>query len=212
VLIGGGTTFVARRERAVERIHRITERERIARDLHDVLGHTLSSIALKSELARRLIDRDPKRALAEIADVERISHEALDEVRQAIHGYHAGDIHSEFERVKSMMQAAGVVVEQRCESVNISAEQERVLALVLREAATNIVRHAHAKHCRLALSEGNGAYRLEVSDDGSGMRNNEGIGMRSIRTRVEALGGTASWNSKLGTELVVTVPITPPEH
>jgi two-component system sensor histidine kinase DesK len=207
VLISAGTMFMARQTPQIERDHRVAERERIARDLHDVLGHTLSSITLKSELAGRLFDADPQRALTEINDVERISRAALEEVRATIHGYHAGDIRDEFDRAASILKTAGLAVEQRCEDVDINPAGERVLALVTREAVTNIVRHAQARVCRIALYREVDAYRLEISDDGRGGDHVEGVGMKSIRSRVEAIGGNAAWITASGTQLAVTVPI-----
>ncbi|HMN44550.1 MAG TPA: sensor histidine kinase [Povalibacter sp.] len=206
-LVSAGTTFVARVNPEIERDHRVAERERIARDLHDVLGHTLSSITLKAELAGRLLDANPQRALAEINDVERISREALNEVRAAIHGYHAGDIRDEFERAESLLGAAGIAVEKRWEPVDVDPARERVLALVLREAVTNVVRHAQAKACRLALYRASDEVRLEIGDDGRGGIHAEGLGMHSIRSRVEAFGGTASWSGAAGTQLIVALPI-----
>lgn len=207
-IVGAGTIFAARFARRTERELRVAERERIARDLHDVLGHTLSSIVLKAELAGRLFKDKPERALAEINDVERISRAALHEVRQAIHGYHSGDIASEFARAESMLQAAGIRTERRIDSVEMNPTHERVLALVVREAVTNVVRHAHATLCKLALYRREDAYRLEVSDDGRGGTFAEGIGMRSIRMRIEALGGRAAWECDSGTRLIVEIPLT----
>jgi two-component system, NarL family, sensor histidine kinase DesK len=206
-LVGGGITFVVRQQIAVRRIVKSAERERIARDLHDILGHTLSVVILKSELASRLIERDPQRAKTEIDEVERISRQALHEVRQAIHGYHDGDIQSEFERAQATLETIGIVVESHFDAVDIPATQERVLALVLREAVTNVVRHAQAKHCRISLQKMEDAYRMTIRDDGRGVTGGEGIGMRGIRERVMAIGGTASWITDHGTELTTTVPI-----
>jgi len=207
LLIGGGMIGYAQQHLATRRLHKVAERERIARDLHDVLGQTLSSIALKAELARRLFHADATRAVTEIEDVERIARAALDEVREAIHGYHSGDIYSELERVGSMLEAAGIAVERHCDNLEIPPAYERVLALVLREAVTNIVRHSQAKTCRLALACVNQEYRLEVSDDGRGGTHQEGIGMRSIRTRIEAVGGRALWVGVTGTQLIATLPL-----
>jgi two-component system sensor histidine kinase DesK len=89
---------------------------------------------------------------------------------------------------------------------------ERVLALIAREAVTNILRHSQARACRLALFRAQDAYRLEISDDGCGGGHAEGVGMRSIRTRAEALGGTAVWISGTGTQLSVSLPISAVEH
>ena len=97
-------------------------------------------------------------------------------------------------------------VERRCEQLEMPPAKERVLALILREAVTNILRHSQAKTCRLALYRAESAYRLEISDDGRGGEHAEGIGMSSIRTRAEALGGTAVWSSAAGTHLAVQLP------
>jgi two-component system sensor histidine kinase DesK len=206
-LSGVGVTFVYRQTREIQRRDKASERERIARDLHDVLGHSLSSLALKAELARRVFHTDPGRALMEISDVERIARQGLEDMRGAIHGYHSGDIYTELDRVESLLKAADVTVQRRCEYLEMPPATERVLALIVREAVTNILRHSQAKMCRLALFRAEGAYRLEIADDGRGGRHEEGVGMRSIRSRAEALGGTAVWISTTGTQLSITLPI-----
>jgi len=205
---GIGANFAVRQTRELQRRDKASERERIAKDLHDVLGHSMSSLALKAELARRVFHTDPQRALLEISDVERIARQGLEEMRGAIHGYYSGDVYAELDRVESLLKAADVDVERRCESLEMSPAKERVLALIVREAVTNILRHSHAKVCRLALFRTEDAYRLEISDDGRGGVHEEGIGMRSIRTRAEALGGTAVWSSATGTQLSVSLPIS----
>ena len=209
---GAGAIFAVRQTRELQRRDKASERERIAKDLHDVVGHSLSSLALKAELARRVFHTDPQRALLEISDVERIARQGLEEMRGAIHGYHSGDIYAELDRVELLLKAADVNVERRCEQLEMPAAKERVLALILREAVTNILRHSQARRCRLALFRADGAYRLEIADDGRGGTHEEGIGMRSIRTRAEALGGTAVWSSALGTQLSVSLPVSALEH
>jgi two-component system sensor histidine kinase DesK len=151
ILSGVGVLFIFRQTRETQRRDKASERERIAKDLHDVLGHSLSSLALKAELARRVFHADPQRALTEISDVERIARQALEEVRSAIHGYHSGDIYAELDRVESLLKAADVQVERRCEYLEMPPAKERVLALIVREAVTNILRHSHARACRVAL-------------------------------------------------------------
>ena len=205
-LVGGALTFIARQQTAVRQLHKTAERERIARDLHDILGHSLSVITLKSELASRLLETDPARAKAEIEDVERISRSALSDVREAIAGYRAGNLAAELDRAKSALEAAGIVVERECEAVTMPVTQERVLSLVLREAVTNILRHAHATRCRMTLQDTGGAYQLEVRDDGRGGTHQEGMGMQGIRERVAAIGGNVSWSAGPGTVLTVVVP------
>jgi two-component system, NarL family, sensor histidine kinase DesK len=207
LMIGSCTTFVARQQNSMARAHKVAERERIARDLHDILGHTLSVIILKSELANKLFESDRKRSHAEIADVERISRQALAEVREAISGYHTGGIQMEFERASATLHAAGIAVEHDCERIEIPATQERVLVLALREAVTNVVRHSRANHCRIQLRQIDGAYRLNVCDDGRGGVMEQGMGIRGMRHRAESVGGNVSCNSGRGTDLTVTLPI-----
>lgn len=172
----------------IEHLARVAERERIARDLHDVLGHTLSVVILKSELAGKLVGRDPERAENEIRDVERISREALAEVRKAIGGYRAGGLEEEFARAASTLTTAGVAAECETVPLPLSPAQETVLALAVREAVTNVVRHAGAGKCRLKIEQVDGCCRLEIQDDGRGGSQVEGNGVRGMRERVEALG------------------------
>jgi two-component system, NarL family, sensor histidine kinase DesK len=208
VLSGVGVTFIFRQTREIQRRDRARERERIATDLHDVLGHSLSSLALKAELARRIFATDPGRALREVSDIEHIARQGLEEMRAAINGYYCGDICAELDRVAALLNAADVSVERRWEQLDMPPAYERVLALIVREAVTNILRHSQAKACCLAVCRTGDAYRLDISDNGRGGSLEEGIGMRSIRTRAEALGGTAIWSSAVGTRLSVTLPAT----
>ncbi|MEO8200927.1 MAG: histidine kinase, partial [Gemmatimonadota bacterium] len=145
----------------VEHLAQVAERERIARDLHDVLGHTLSLIILKSELAARLADRDPARAAKEIREVEAISRQALSEVRRAITGDRAGSLASEMARVAVTLESAGVAVEATAPPIRLTPTQESILALAVREAGTNIIRHANASRCDIRLTEIGGQCRLE---------------------------------------------------
>src|SRR5271170_4746182 len=168
VIIGAGNTFFAERNRMnrrlrkandeIEHLAKLAERERIARDLHDVLGHTLSVITLKSELAGKLIDSDPQRAGKEIREVEQISRQALSEVRDAIRGYRSKGLLAELEQAKSTLETAGVAV--HCDAsanVKLPATQEGVLSMAVREAVTNVVRHANAHTCSLRLEQQNGS-------------------------------------------------------
>lgn len=195
----------------IEHLAKIAERERIARDMHDVLGHTLSVVILKSELASKIIDHDPVRARTEISEVEQIAREALAEVRQAIRGYRSGSLADEFARARSTLETAGIHVEcearqMRAGEQKLSPAQETVLALVIREAVTNVVRHSGAKNCRILLQQDADLYRIQVKDDGRGGAHQEGNGLRGMRERVEALDGTMSWDGSQGTRLIVTIP------
>ena len=227
VIVGGGNIFFAQQKRAdgklrlaneeIEALAALAERERIARDLHDVLGHTLSVIVLKAELAGRLIDQDPQRAATEIADVERTARTALAEVREAIGGYRARGLAAEIEAARRTLDVAGVtlILDSAAESVPpsaaLTAAEETVLSLALREAITNIVRHAKAKTCRLNFVSEQGHRRLLVEDDGEHPLIREGNGLRGMRERVEALGGHISLERERGTRLLIELPLRPAE-
>jgi two-component system sensor histidine kinase DesK len=195
----------------VEHLAKVAERERIARDLHDLLGHTLSVIVLKSELASRLGESDPQRAMAEIRDVERISREALAQVRSAVRGYRPVGLASELNRTRETLATAGVQVEATLETVPLTPAQESVLALAVREGATNIIRHAQASTCRLGLRSTGTACELEIADDGRGGATLSGGGLSGMRQRVEALGGSLEIDGSRGTTLRVRLPLQAPE-
>jgi len=218
VFIGAGNIFFAERNRInrqlrkaneeIETLAKVAERERIARDLHDVLGHTLSVITLKSELAGKLIDRDPQRAGKEIREVEQISRQALTDVRDAIRGYRSQGLVAELAQAKTTLETAGLTVQcDAATTVKLPALQESVLSLAVREAVTNVVRHARAHTCRMRLEQQNGSCRLEIHDDGCGASNGEGNGLRGMRERVEMIGGTLIRGTEAGTTLTITLPL-----
>jgi two-component system sensor histidine kinase DesK len=215
--IGAGNVYFAQRNRSLYKLRmahdetahlaKVAERERIARDLHDVLGNTLSLIALKSELAGKLIDRDPEQARREIHDVENAAREALAEVRQAILGYRSKGLAEEFKQAKTTLETAGVAVDLQSAPVQLPAAQEGVLSLALREAVTNVVRHARAQHCRVRFERSNGHCVLEISDDGRGGSQVEGNGLRGMRERIEALGGELQRTIANGTSIEIRLPV-----
>jgi two-component system, NarL family, sensor histidine kinase DesK len=218
MFIGAGNVFFAERNRMnsrlrkaneeIENLAKVAERERIARDLHDVLGHTLSVITLKSELAGKLIDRDPQRAGKEIREVEQISRQALTDVRDAIRGYRSQGLVAELAQAKTTLETAGLTVQcDASTTMKLPAVQESVLSLAVREAVTNVVRHAGARTCRMRLEQQNGSCRLEIHDDGCGGSNGEGNGLRGMRERVEMLGGTLNRATDAGTTLTITLPL-----
>jgi len=216
LIVGGTNVFTSQRVRAnaklqmaheeIEQLAKMAERERIARDLHDVLGHTLSVIVLKSELAGRLFQRDPQRAAAEIADVEMISRKALTEVREAIRGYRAEGLAAEIKRAQGTLDAAGVTLVCEEKPPALTPAVESVVSLVVREAVTNIVRHAHASQCAMIFSTQNGHASLVIQDDGRGGVRADGNGIRGMRERVEALGGRFTVEGGKGTRLTIMVP------
>lgn len=218
LLLGASNIHFAARNRAqkkllhaqeeIEHLAKMAERERIARDLHDVLGHTLSVIILKSELAGKLIGRDVERAQKEIGEVEQISRQALSEVRDAIRGYRSQGLVAELAQAKSTLETAGLCVQcDTATTMKLPALQESVLSLAVREAVTNVVRHAQAQSCHLRLEQQNGSCRLEIQDDGSGGAHVEGNGLRGMRERVEMVGGTLLRETKGGTRLTITLPL-----
>ena len=190
----------------IEHLAQVAERERIARDLHDVLGHTLSVVVLKSELAGKLMGSDAERARQEIGEVEQIARQALSEVREAIRGYRAEGIGVEIARARRTLGAAGVSLDCHGDGVRLDPAHESVLSLVLREAVTNILRHAGASRCRLELAADQGRTLLRVEDDGRGAIGREGNGLRGMRERIEALGGRLEIDSRQGTRLTAEIP------
>lgn len=204
----------------IERLAAVAERERIGRDLHDVLGHTLSLIVLKSELASRLAERDPARAAREIRDVEYVSREALKEVRETVRGYRSR-LHDELAGARRLLEAAGISIAMDCtvarEAFDGNERVEDVLALAVREAATNVARHSRARRATIRIWHDRSlkSFRLEVADDGIGNRereHREGNGLRGMRERVDAASGTLTLDSAhTGTRLTITLPVpTPP--
>jgi two-component system sensor histidine kinase DesK len=192
----------------VEHLAKVAERERIARDLHDVLGHTLSVIIVKSTLAGKLLEKYPEKARSEIADIEKVSREAMAEIRNTLRGYSIYKLSEEIQRAESALSSAGVTLASETAEINMTPAQESVVALIMREAITNVVRHAQARNCRLRLAANNGDCILEIQDDGRGGSLLEGNGLRGMRERVEALGGTITRDMSAGTRLTFEFPLT----
>ena len=221
VVVGLSNLFIAQGKRADLKLRRaqaenaelakVAERERIARDLHDVLGHTLSVIVLKAELATRLMSRgnteDAARAAREMADVERTARTALADVREAIGGYRTQGLTAELESARHTLDAAGVRLLCAQSPPLLHAREETVLSLAVREAVTNIVRHAHATECEMQFSTtSDGFCSLVVADNGSTKVQCEGNGLRGMRQRVQELGGRFRIDSEAGTRLVIELP------
>jgi two-component system sensor histidine kinase DesK len=190
----------------VERLAQTAERERIGRDLHDLLGHTLSLVTLKAELARKLVPRDPERAAREMEEVERISRDALREVRAVVSGYRTEGLMAEMARARLALEAAGIGLEYLALPVDLDPARETVLAMALREAVTNVVRHAGARTCRISLEPVAEGVRLEVRDDGKGGGAPDGMGLSVMRDRVEGMGGSVERRGEGGTVVVITLP------
>ncbi len=184
----------------------VAERERISRDMHDVLGHTLSVVVLKSELAGRLLERDPARAAAEIASVESLARQALQEVRHAISGYRDSGLAAELAGTHLALEAAGIERQADISEVELPTAAETTLAMVLREAVTNVIRHSGATVCRISLRQLGQAVTLTVSDDGRGGEPREGSGLRGMRERLASQNGSLEISTRDGLTLTATVP------
>ncbi len=163
------------------------ERLRFARDVHDLLGHRLTVIALKSELAGRLAPTDPERSAAEAFEAQRLASSALEEVRDAVHGYRAVDLPEQLQAVHDVLREAGI----RCtvSDVPVHGEKATQLALVLREACTNVLRHSHATWCMIDVAVSGGEVRMTVTNDGAGKPFAEGGGIRGMTERLAGVGG-----------------------
>lgn len=195
-------------QQEVARLAAMAERERIGRDLHDLLGHTLSLVAIKSELAGRLVDRAPLEAKAQMAEVESVARKALAQVREAVVGIRATGLEAELAAARLALLSADVRLDQRIATVALTPEAESVFALGLREAVTNILRHAHARRVDVELSEDAGGVQLLISDDGRGGPIEPNTGLAGMRERLVALGGGLQYDSTpgSGTRLVLSLP------
>jgi two-component system sensor histidine kinase DesK len=198
----------------VRRLAATAERERIGRDLHDLLGHTLSLITLKLELARKLSERDPVASRRELEEAERVARHALAEVRSAVTGIRSADLAAELASARLLLESAHVHLDYDAPPQDLPPDVERGLALVLREAVTNVARHAQATRARIAFAREGRTVQLCVEDDGRGGIGADGNGLAGMRDRVRALGGTLSIGPApgRGTQVLVRapLPLTPP--
>jgi two-component system sensor histidine kinase DesK len=190
------------------------ERLRIARDLHDLLGHSLSVIALKSELAARLVEREPARAGAELEEIQAVSREALAEVRDAVQGYRGLALAESLARARSALTAAGIDCELADAGVSLPADLDAVLAWAVREGTTNVIRHSHARRCEIRIRSDRASAALEIDDDGRAGATGDhgGSGLDGLRERAQRVRGTieAGARPEGGFRLRVTVPLPEP--
>lgn len=195
----------------VRRLAGVAERERIGRDLHDLLGHTLSLVALKADLAGRLLARDPAAARREIDEVARVSRDALAQVRRAVTGIRAAELAAELASAHLLLEADGILLAYMLPEWTLPPEVETVLALTVREAVTNIQRHARARRVQIELVVDAGHVVLQVNDDGRGGAIVPGNGLCGMRERVQALGGDLRLESSRGggVQLQARLPLPP---
>ncbi|WP_409972345.1 sensor histidine kinase [Bacillus sp. Bva_UNVM-123] len=201
-------------DEANETIRELSKREermRIARDLHDTLGHTLSLITLKSQLVGKLITKDIERAKDEVKAIERTSRSALSQVRELVSDMRTITIAEELMEAEAILKAAGIsyVFEGETTLTDIPLLTQNILSMCLREAVTNVVKHSHAKTCLIQVEEKAGEIRLCIHDNGRGMstNNHTGNGLKGISERLELIDGSVEASTDGGTKLVITVPI-----
>lgn len=184
----------------IERLTKIAERERISQDLHDVMGHELSMITLKSQLVERLIDRDPNRAKAEVADIERAARSALTRVREYIADIRQPNLREEWEDAEKLLTMAGISTqtEYTVQEVATASHVCQVFAMCVREAVTNLVKHSAAKTAYLQVWQTRNVIHLVIADDGGGLPTEEkargqeqrmGSGIIGMRARLASIDG-----------------------
>jgi two-component system, NarL family, sensor histidine kinase DesK len=192
------------------------ERLRFARDLHDLLGHSLSTIALKIQVAQRMVRRNPDAAERELEEVEALTQRSLAEVREAVGGYRKPTLASELEGARSALAAAGIEASVRTEGT-LTEEIGSVLAWTIREGVTNVIRHSGASRCDILVRGGGAAATVEITDDGHGSvptrllgrGRDSGSGLQGLTERVRAAGGQLETGrcSGGGFRLAASVPI-----
>ncbi|WIG41882.1 sensor histidine kinase [Bacillus toyonensis] len=188
------------------------ERQRIARDLHDTLGHTLSLITLKSQLVEKLIVKNPERASVEAKEITQTSRTALKQLRELISDMRMITVEEELEQIKAILQAAKIEleIEQEASASSLSPIEQNILGMCLREAVTNVVKHSKATQCTVSVLESQGELILKVEDNGIGLedQNNDGNGIRGMKERIALIDGFVELNTiHSGTLLTVKVPV-----
>jgi two-component system sensor histidine kinase DesK len=201
----------------IERLAQQTERQRIAQELHDTLGHTLSLLALKGEVVEKLIPRAPDRAAAEAREIQQTATAALRRMRELVSDMKVVRLSEEWEHARSLCAAANIrlsIHDQLAEQgVNLTPLQESVIAMCLREALTNVVRHSRAAACTVKLAADESEIRCTIEDDGKGMDQQSaemsgmGNGIAGMRQRLALLEGQLTMESASGKGLKMTMHI-----
>jgi two-component system sensor histidine kinase DesK len=191
------------------------ERMRFSRDLHDLLGHTLSVIVVKSEAARRLAPRDLDAALVQVADIESVGRQALTEIREAVTGYREASLSTELDRARSALTASDIEVVVQESGPPLPPQAEALLGWVVREGVTNVVRHSGASRTRIELRSGEGRAYLTITDNGRGPGSpavaRTGTGLCGLTERLTAAGGSLQAGSAQGGgfRVAAVLPIEP---
>jgi len=187
------------------------ERVRIARDLHDTLGHTLSLITLQSQLVQRLTEKNPSRAKEEAKEIELSSRSALRQVRELVSDMRSITISEELVDMDQILKTAGIKLqmEENIDFSHIPLLQQNIIGMCLREAGTNIVKHSQAKNSTVMFAEEEGSISISVIDDGTGLldQHENGNGLKGMKERLALINGTLKIRSNKGTALKITIPI-----
>ncbi len=183
------------------------ERERIARDLHDLLGHTLTVVAVKADLAARLVDIDPVRAKSEMQDLQATARTALADIRSAVTGMRRVALGAELAQARNALAAVDTTLSVTGPDATLPALIEETLAMLLREGATNVVRHARASKCEVVIDVEPHEVRFILCDDGVGGDIREGNGLSGMRARVAAAGGKLDIKGGQGTRIEAVLPL-----
>ena len=192
----------------VRTLSRIAERERIGRDLHDLLGRTLTLIAVKADLAERLATRDPDAAIQEVRELGDAAREALRDVRNALSGAREAGLVQELGAARAMLESADITMRIEGDPALVPCGPGGVLGMAIREAVTNVVRHAEATDCTIAIQRMAQCASVVITDNGRGGSFAEGVGLKGMRARMSAAGGTLEIVPQpCGTSLVARVPV-----
>ncbi|MEU8725766.1 sensor histidine kinase [Streptomyces antimycoticus] len=204
------------------------ERLRFSRDLHDLLGHTMSVVVVKAEAVRRLAPKNLEAALEQAADIEAVGRQALTEIREAVTGYREGSLATELDRARSALDAAGIEAAVRRSGPPLAPQTEALLGWVVREGVTNVVRHSGAARCEIEVRGGMDRIWLEITDDGGGVGSRAtgtdatstaggeaaegaigGTGLKGLAERLSAAGGSleSGPGARRGFRLVAELPV-----
>ncbi|TYS14467.1 sensor histidine kinase [Rossellomorea vietnamensis] len=196
----------------ISELGKLEERQRIARDLHDTLGQKLSLIGLKSDLARKLINKDPERAKDELKDVQQTARTALNEVRKMVSSMRGIRLEDELVTVKKILKAAEIEFSgvKEIDLKNVSLLTENILSMCLKEAVTNIVKHSGATACEIRIDQSWEEIVMVIKDNGNfrnpGQEERKGLGLVGMRERLQFINGDMEILKEKGTTLVITVP------
>ncbi|MEH7436495.1 sensor histidine kinase [Neobacillus drentensis] len=196
----------------ISELVKLEERQRIARDLHDTLGQKLSLIGLKTDLARKLISKDPEQAKSELKDVQQTARTALSEVRKMVSSMRGIRLKDEIQRVKQIIKAAQIhfISEGEFTLSNVSLLTENILSMCLKEAVNNVVKHSEAKNCIISIEQSSKETVLTIRDDGKFKGDTEklaeGHGLIGMKERLEFINGSLELVTKEGTTLIIRVP------